>query len=156
MVSVAFFGSLLISSPRWEEVFSTPLAYVWLESHQLWTPPAAADIGAWWAGAERKTVSLLLHLEKSDIMDAVGPHIKCGPSRCKFSSINFLSLKLLGITDIFWNLPTSAAGFRRIVGMILPIETDNPSALKWKIINALPIYFDPRKNGPRTEGDFKV
>jgi len=40
--------------------------------------------------------------------------------------------------------------------MICPIKIDNPSTLKWKFIMLLPIYSDPRENGPIKEDDFKV
>ena len=146
--------------PRHKEISSWPhilTSHVSLESYKLLTPPAAADTVAWWwAEAARKNFRLLLQMEMPDTTDALGPFVKGGPSRCKSYSTDSHHWSSWVPRVIFWNVWTSAAGFRRTLEMICPIKTDNPSTLKWKIIMLLPIYSDPRENGPIKGDDFKV
>lgn len=59
------------------------------------------------------------------------PTLKVGPADANFTWLIFLT-EVTGYLGR--NVLTSAAGFGRILEMISPIEMDNPSALKWKII----------------------
>lgn len=129
-------GSLPIFSPRHKEISSSPrvlTAYIWLESYKLLTPPAAVEIGAWWAEAERKNLRLLLQMKTPDAIGKLGPCVKGVPSWCNLTPLIFIT-EVTGYPGHFLKRTNLCSWLRQDFRMISPIKMDNPSALKWKII----------------------